>query len=66
MVEYKGFKIESDGTMGYWHIKQPSSGAVPTALKGRYTTPSYAKNAIDAYTPKRGAKKKDGEATTTA
>ncbi|MDT1790557.1 hypothetical protein, partial [Salmonella enterica] len=62
MTEYKGFKIVSDGTMGYWLIKQPGSGATPSALSGLYTTPAIAKNAIDAYEPKRGAKKKDGEA----
>jgi len=65
-MEYKGFKIEADGTMGYHHIKQPGSGAVPSALKGRYTTAKFATEAIDAYQPKRGAKKKDGEVITTA
>lgn len=66
MVEYKGFKIVSDGTMGYWSIKQMGSGATPEYLSGLYTTPSMAKSCIDAYKPKRGAKKKDGEADTTA
>lgn len=66
MTEYKGFKIVADGTMGYWHVKQPGSGAVPVELSGRYTTVPFAKNAIDAYQPKRGAKKKDDEASTTA
>lgn len=66
MYEHKGFKIVSDGTFGHWMIKQPGSGATPSALKGLYTTPKFAMEAIDAYKPKRGAKKKDGEASTTA
>jgi hypothetical protein len=64
-MEYKGFKIGIDGTMGYWSIKQLGSGAVPDALKGMYTTAKFAQEAIDAYQPKRGAKKKDGEVNTT-
>lgn len=59
MVEYKDFKIVSDGTFGMYHIKQPGSGATPTSLKGAYTSPTAAKNAIDMYVPKRGAKKND-------
>lgn len=64
MLEYKGFSLKQDGTMGYWLIKQQGSGAVPETLRGLYTTPSIAKKAIDAYKPKRGAKKKDGETNT--
>ncbi|AUR99332.1 hypothetical protein NVP1264O_20 [Vibrio phage 1.264.O._10N.286.51.F2] len=56
-MEYKGFKIVADGTMGYKHIAQMGSGAVPKALSGRYTTESQARVAIDGYKPKRGAKK---------
>ena len=63
---YKGFKIVSDGTMGYWFIKQPGSGATPESLKGLFTNPKQAELAIDLYKPKRGAKKKDGEVITTA
>lgn len=53
---YKGFKIVPDGTMGYKHIAQTGSGAVPKALSGRYTTEAQARIAIDEYKPKRGAK----------
>lgn len=57
MQEYKGFKIVPDGSFGMCHIKQPGSGATPSELSGAYTTPTIAMNAIDAYKPKRGAKK---------
>jgi len=63
---YKGFKIIPDGTMGMYAIGQPGSGAVPVALRGMYTTPKEAMTKIDAYKPKRGAKKKDVEELTTA
>lgn len=65
-MEYKGFKIVGDGTFGMFHIKQPGSGATPQSLSGRYSTPRLAQLAIDAYKPKRGAKKKDAETTSTA
>lgn len=65
-MEYKGFKIVADGTFGMYSIKQLGSGAVPESLKGAYTTPAQAQFAIDAYQPKRGAKKKDGEVNPTA
>ncbi|CAH9011547.1 conserved hypothetical protein [Vibrio phage 409E50-1] len=63
-MEYKGFKIVADGTMGYKHITQPGSGAMPQALKGRYTTVVQAQLAIDNYKPKRGAKKNVKDTTT--
>lgn len=65
-MEYKGFKLVSDGTMGYWTISQTGSGAVPSSLRGMYTTAKVAMSSIDAYQPKRGAKKKDVEDNTTA
>ncbi|AUR96948.1 hypothetical protein NVP1253O_15 [Vibrio phage 1.253.O._10N.286.45.B12] len=55
-MEYKGFNIVRDGTMGMHKITQPGSGAMPSALKGSYTEARYAVAAIDAYKPKRGAK----------
>lgn len=63
-MEYKGFKIVADGTMGYKHIAQMGSGAVPQALSGRYTTHKQAMLAIDEYKPKRGAKKHVKDSTT--
>jgi hypothetical protein len=62
MQEYKGFKIVGDGTYGYYNIQQLGSGAVPESLRGDYTAPRFAIAAIDAYEPKRGAKK-HGETT---
>lgn len=65
-MEYKGFKIVADGTFGMCSIKQLGSGAVPTSLLGSFTSPAQATYAIDAYQPKRGAKKKDVKDSTTA
>lgn len=65
MTEYKGFKIVPDGTMGYFTIKQPGKGLTPVELRGMFTSPTVAMKAIDRYVPKRGAKKKDAETTTT-
>lgn len=62
---YKGFKIVADGTMGYKHIAQMGSGAIPKALSGRYTTVVQAQLAIDEYKPKRGAKNNVKDTPTT-
>jgi len=56
-MEYKGFKIVSDGTFSMYTIQQLGSGTVPQALKGSFTNTASAKVAIDRYEPKRGAKK---------
>lgn len=64
-MEYKGFNIVRDGTIGLYKIQQPGSGAMPSALDGSFTEPKFAVAALDAYTPKRGAKNY-GKANTTA
>ena len=64
--EVNGFVIYTDGTMGYRRIKNTGSGAVPKQLRGLYTTEKAAVDAVMAYQPKRGAKSRDGEVSTTA
>lgn len=64
-MEHKGFNVVRSNTTGMYVIQQPSSGAMPAALKGSFTEPRYAIAALNAYQPKRGAKK-HGKANTTA
>jgi hypothetical protein len=47
-MTYRGYKIEGDGTFGYFHIK-PSGGKgnVPQTLRGMFTKPKEAERAID-------------------
>lgn len=55
-MEYKGFKIVSDGTMGHYNVMCDGRGSVPLSLRGMYTNQSFAKKAIDAHlsTKKKG------------
>ncbi len=46
-MEYRGFKIEGDGTFGYQEIKPLSRGSVPTPLRGIWVTKRDAQRAID-------------------
>ena len=55
---YKNYKIESDGTFGYFRIRSKAQGQAPKALGGAYTTRPLAMRAIDAYVGSKG--KKDG------
>ena len=48
-MEYKGYKIEGDGTFGYSEIKPIGKGSVHLSLRGSYTTPTFAMKHIDAY-----------------
>lgn len=45
-MEYRGYKIEGDGTYGHKIIKS-SKGPLPNALKGSYTNSEFAKRAIN-------------------
>lgn len=47
MMEYKGFKIEGDGTFGNQEIKPMSRGSVPIPLRGVWVTKRDAQRAID-------------------
>ena len=48
-MEYKGYSVEGDGTFGYKKIKPVGKGSVHLALRGSYTTPKEACDAIDRF-----------------
>lgn len=48
-MEYRGYKIEGDGTFGYKHIKPIGKGSVSKVLQGAYTTGAEAEKAIDNF-----------------
>lgn len=49
-MDYKGYKIEGDGTFGYQNIKTiGSGGSLPDILKGSFTRTAFAIKAIDSY-----------------
>lgn len=65
-MEYKGYKIEGDGTFGLKMIKPLGRGTVPKALRGQYTGYKEAQEAIDSYESTKGKGRKNGEAKTTS
>lgn len=54
-MEYRGFKIEGDGTFGNQEIKPLSRGSVPTSLRGVWITKRDAQRAIDNEVSKKEA-----------
>lgn len=60
---YRGYRITPLGTFPMVKIQPPGSGEVPDDLKGNYTTPFIAKQAIDRSLSKlKGQRKKsDGK-----
>lgn len=66
MLEYKGYRIEGDGTFGYQYIKPMKQGQVPTKLKGAFTTPLFAKRAVDAYISMKEAEDAAGKTKSAA
>lgn len=48
-MEYEGFSLEHDGTMGMVLIKAIGRGSVPKTLRGEYTSYSFAKKAVDQH-----------------
>lgn len=62
-MEYRGYKIEPDGTYGHKVIKS-TKGPLPNLLKGSYTNHEFAKRAINLVVDEKEAK--DGPATVTA
>lgn len=48
-VEYKGYKIEGDGTFGMKVIRRIGAGTLPQFLLGSYTKVENAKADIDSY-----------------
>lgn len=59
-MEYKEYRIETDGTFSMFVIKAKAQGQIPQELRGMYTSAAQAQIAIDGYVPKRGGKK-DGK-----
>lgn len=47
--EYNGYLIVSDGTYGMKEIKPIGKGSVHLQLRGKYTSSTLAKAAIDLY-----------------
>jgi hypothetical protein len=62
-MEYKDYKIVSDGTMGHYSIKPKGKGSVAAPLRGLYTTRAFAINAIDMQDSKK-KEKVNGKANT--
>jgi|TARA_R110000796_G_scaffold103981_3_gene213490 hypothetical protein len=48
-MEYKGYKIEGDGTYGNKVIKPIGKGSVHKNLRGSFTTSVFAIKHIDAH-----------------
>lgn len=48
-TEYKDFLIVGDGVYGYKEIKPVGKGSVHLSLRGKYTTLTAARKAIDFY-----------------
>lgn len=46
-MEYRGYKIDGDGTYGYKEIKPVGRGSVPMPLRGAWTSAKDAQRAID-------------------
>ena len=55
-VEYKDYLIVPDGTFGYKEIKCVGKGSVHLSLRGKYTTETVAKRAIDFHTDNKVVK----------
>ena len=54
--EYKGYKIEPDGTFGMKNIRSIGKGALPQCLKGAFSNTGVAKRCIDVYLAQKGNK----------
>jgi hypothetical protein len=60
--EYKGYKIESDGTFGMKRIRSIGKGSLPQMLKGHFSNTGMARRSIDVYLAQKG--NKNGEEIT--
>lgn len=47
--EYRDHLIVGDKTFGYKEIKPAGKGSVHLTLRGKYTTSTHARRAIDTY-----------------
>lgn len=66
MVEYKGYKIQADGTFSMYTIKPTGKGSIPKELRGRYTSYLAAQKQIDAYVKAKGKGTTNGETDSTS
>ena len=48
-LEYKGYKIVSDRSYGYYNIQHTGKGSLPKMLSGQYTKTTIAKQDIDVW-----------------
>lgn len=62
-MEYRGYKIQGDGTFGLYEVKPLGRGTVPKSLRGKYTTHKDAKVAIDQYESSKEKGRKNGKTT---
>jgi hypothetical protein len=54
-MEYRGFLINNPADMGsMYKIMPKGKGSVVIALRGMYTTPTFAMRAIDKYLDNKG------------
>ena len=60
-MDYKGYKIQNDGSYNMYTIKPNGKGSVPKELRGRYTDYGSAQKAIDAYAKVKGKGQPNGE-----
>lgn len=53
-MEYKGYKIETDGMFGLFTVKLIGKGSAPKELRGTYTSKAFAMSAIDDHKASKG------------
>lgn len=59
VIEYKGYRIVSDGTFGYKQIKPyGKTGSVPKPLRGNFTASAEAIKCIDNFEDRLSIPKK--------
>ncbi len=59
-MEYKGYRIISDGSFGHKEIQNIGRGALPKELRGTFTTSWFAQKAINGVVERKAGS--DGEA----
>jgi len=62
-MDYKGYKIQGDGTFGLYEVKPQGRGTVPKPLRGKYTNTREACEAIDRYESSKDKGRKNGKTT---
>lgn len=56
MIEYKNYQIKPHATIptSYIVVTAGRGGKIPAVLEGMFTSPTYAKEAIDTYLMSKG------------